>query len=53
MHGWALTQAVGTSAGGTSEAEGGLTVYAVPQTPVVLFSVNGRTVSASLKDPSS
>jgi intracellular multiplication protein IcmK len=36
-----------------SEAEGGLTVYAVPQTPVVLFSINGRTVSASLKDPSS
>jgi intracellular multiplication protein IcmK len=36
-----------------SEAEGGLTVYAVPQTPVVLFSVNGRTVSASLKDPAS
>jgi intracellular multiplication protein IcmK len=36
-----------------SEAEGGLTVYAVPQTPVVLFSVNGRTVSASLRDPSS
>jgi intracellular multiplication protein IcmK len=36
-----------------SEAEGGLTVYAVPQTPVILFSVNGRTVSASLKDPSS
>jgi len=35
-----------------SEAEGGLTVYAVPQTPVVLFSVNGRTVSALLKDPS-
>jgi intracellular multiplication protein IcmK len=35
-----------------SEAEGGLTVYAVPSTPVVLLSVNGRTVSALLKDPS-
>jgi len=34
-----------------SEAEGGLTVYAVPNTPVVLLSVNGRTVSALLKDP--
>ena len=35
-----------------SEAEGGLTVYAVPSTPVVLLSVDGRTVSALLKDPS-
>jgi len=35
-----------------SEAEGGLTIYAVPNTPVVLLSVNGRTVSALLKDPS-
>jgi len=35
-----------------SEAEGGLTVYAVPATPVVLLSVDGRTVSALLKDPS-
>jgi intracellular multiplication protein IcmK len=33
-----------------SEAEAGLTVYAVPNTPVVLLSVSGRTVSASLKD---
>jgi intracellular multiplication protein IcmK len=33
-----------------SEAEAGTTVYAVPNTPVVLLSVNGRTVSASLKD---
>jgi intracellular multiplication protein IcmK len=34
-----------------SEAgEGGLTVYAVPATPVVLLSANGRTVSAALKD---
>ena len=31
-----------------SEAEGGTTVYAVPSTPVVLLSVNGRTVSALL-----
>lgn len=36
-----------------SEAEGGTTVYAVPATPVVLLSVNGRTVSALLKDPAS
>ena len=35
-----------------SEAEAGTTVYAVPNTPVVLLSVNGRTVSALLKDPS-
>jgi intracellular multiplication protein IcmK len=35
-----------------SEAgEGGLTVYAVPETPVVLLSANGRTVSAALKEP--
>ena len=34
-----------------SEAEAGTTVYAVPNTPIVLLSVNGRTVSASLKDP--
>jgi intracellular multiplication protein IcmK len=33
-----------------SEAEAGTTVYAVPNTPVVLLSVNGRTVSAELKD---
>ena len=33
-----------------SEAEAGLTVYAVPNTPVVLLSVNGRTVSAELKE---
>jgi len=33
-----------------SEAEGDTTVYAVPNTPIVLLSVNGRTVSASLKD---
>ena len=33
-----------------SEAEAGTTVYAVPNTPVVLLSVNGRTVSAQLKD---
>ena len=34
----------------SSEAEAGTTVYAVPNTPVVLLSVNGRTVSAMLKD---
>ncbi len=33
-----------------SEAEAGITVYAVPNTPVVLLSVNGRTVSAELKE---
>jgi intracellular multiplication protein IcmK len=33
-----------------SEAEAGTTVYAVPATPVVLLSVNGRTVSAQLKE---
>ncbi len=33
-----------------SEAEGGTTIYAVPNTPVVLLSVNGRTVSAALKE---
>jgi len=35
-----------------SEAQSGTTVYAIPNTPVVLLSVNGRTVSALLKDPS-
>ncbi len=33
-----------------SEAEAGTTVYAVPDTPVVLLSVDGRTVSAELKE---
>jgi intracellular multiplication protein IcmK len=33
-----------------SEAEAGTTVYAIPNTPVVLLSVDGRTVSAALKD---
>jgi intracellular multiplication protein IcmK len=33
-----------------SEAEAGTTVYAVPNTPVILLSVDGRTVSAELKD---
>ena len=33
-----------------SESEANTTVYAVPATPVILLSVNGRTVSASLKD---
>lgn len=34
----------------SSEAEAGTTVYAVPNTPVVLLSVNGRTVSAKLSE---
>jgi intracellular multiplication protein IcmK len=33
-----------------TQAEAGTTVYAIPNTPVVLLSVNGRTVSAELKD---
>ena len=33
-----------------SEAEDGTTVYAIPNTPVVLLSVGGRTVSAELKE---
>jgi intracellular multiplication protein IcmK len=33
-----------------SEAEAGTTVYALPDTPVVLLSVAGRTVSAELKE---
>lgn len=32
-----------------SEAEGELTIYVVPNTPYVLLSVNGRTVSAKLE----
>jgi intracellular multiplication protein IcmK len=32
----------------SSESEAGLTVYAIPDSPVVLVSVNGRTVSAEL-----
>jgi intracellular multiplication protein IcmK len=36
-----------------SEAEGGVTIYALPQTPVVLLSVDGRTLSARLEDPRS
>ena len=31
--------------------EAGVTIYAVPSTPVVLLSVDGRTVSAELKEP--
>ena len=34
----------------SSEAEAGVTVYAVPNTPVVLLSVNDRTVSVQLKE---
>ncbi|MGH7122154.1 MAG: DotH/IcmK family type IV secretion protein, partial [Acetobacteraceae bacterium] len=33
-----------------SESEAGTNVYAVPNTPVVLLSVNGRTVSAEFKE---
>lgn len=33
-----------------SEAEAGTTVYALPDTPVVLLSVDGQTVSAELKE---
>jgi len=32
-------------------AEGGVTVYSLPATPVVLLSKNGATVSASLQEP--
>lgn len=32
-------------------AEGGVTVYSLPSTPVVLLSKNGATVSASLSEP--
>ncbi|WOJ91785.1 DotH/IcmK family type IV secretion protein (plasmid) [Methylocapsa polymorpha] len=34
----------------SENGEGGLTVYAVPSTPVVLLSAHGRTVSASLTE---
>lgn len=34
----------------SENGEGGLTVYAVPSTPVVLLSSGGRTVSASLTE---
>jgi intracellular multiplication protein IcmK len=33
----------------SEHGEGGLTVYAVPETPVVLLSADGRTISAALK----
>ena len=35
---------------GSENGEGGLTVYEVPSTPVVLLSHAGRTVSASLRE---
>jgi len=35
---------------GSENGEGGLTVYEVPTTPVVLLSHGGRTVSASLRE---
>lgn len=34
----------------SENGEGGLTVYSVPSTPVVLLSAHGRTVSASLTE---
>ena len=34
----------------TENGEGDMRIYALPSTPVVLLSVNGRTVSAQLKD---
>lgn len=36
---------------GSESGEDGITVYALPNTPVVLLSVADRTVSASLKEP--
>lgn len=35
---------------GSQSGEGNVTVYALPNTPVVLLSVNNRTVSAALKE---
>lgn len=35
---------------GSQSGEGNVTVYAIPSTPVVLLSVNNRTVSATLKE---
>ena len=35
---------------GTESGEGGMTIYALPNTPIVLLSVADRTVSASLKE---
>ena len=35
---------------GSQSGEGGTTIYALPITPVVLLSVNNRTVSAELKE---
>ena len=34
----------------TERGEGDVQIYAFPSTPVVLLTVNGRTVSATLKD---
>ena len=31
--------------------EGGVTVYSLPVTPIVLLSQDGRTISASLSEP--
>ena len=35
---------------GSESGEGGTTIYAIPDTPVVLLSADGHTVSAELKD---
>jgi intracellular multiplication protein IcmK len=34
----------------SESGEGGVTIYALPATPFVLLSINGRTTSAQLKD---
>ena len=34
----------------TENGEGDMRIYALPSTPYVLLSVNGRTISAQLKD---
>jgi intracellular multiplication protein IcmK len=34
----------------SESGEGGMTIYAIPSTPVVLLSAHSRTVSAELKD---
>ena len=36
---------------GSESGEGGMTIYALPNTPVVLLSVADRTVSATLREP--
>ena len=34
----------------SESGEGGVTIYALPTTPVILLSIDGRTISAQLKD---